>query len=209
MLQGLTLVGGQLQGLGRCNQPSEQRIALHLDFCDLDQTRLDQRSQLIGGQTAGFTEHPATLLTHNNRDDSEPLIMVERSGVVDADISTISGRNIQVSAINNLLNKNSSKPDLIISNSTNPVPEYDNPSLFPGMYPTLFPFGIGGFDDSNRDNELSLQQQANYYFEIADREFRYHHSFMFVVLNIYQRRLAHLHTSLTVRKSHFKKITVS
>ena len=41
---------------------------------------------------------------------------------------------------------------------------------------------------------------------ITDHSFRYHQSILFVVLNIYQRRQAHLHTYLTVRKSHFNTI---
>ncbi|KIJ08064.1 hypothetical protein PAXINDRAFT_89417, partial [Paxillus involutus ATCC 200175] len=74
------------------------------------------------------------------------------------------------------------------------------------MYPTLFPYGIGGFEDKKRPCALSFQQQAQYSLNIPDRSFCYHQSYLFVVLNILQRRLAHLHTAFTCRKSTFHHI---
>ena len=37
-----------------------------------------------------------------------------------------------------------------------PVNEFCNPSLFPMIYPTLFPYGRGGFDDHQRLARLSM-----------------------------------------------------
>ncbi|KIJ24997.1 hypothetical protein M422DRAFT_193996 [Sphaerobolus stellatus SS14] len=74
------------------------------------------------------------------------------------------------------------------------------------MYPTLYPYGIGGFEDPSRQVTLSLQVQTNYYFDITDRSFRYHNVFMFVIFNIIQRRTAHLHTYFTVKKSNFESV---
>ncbi|KAI0362716.1 hypothetical protein OH77DRAFT_1386949, partial [Trametes cingulata] len=97
-------------------------------------------------------------------------------------------------------------PDLVIHHGNKPVGEYHNTLLFPGMYPTLFPFGIGGFEDPTRPVTISLQAQANYTLDLADRAFRYHHSYIFVILNIIQRRAAHLHTHFAVRQSKFNSI---
>ena len=109
----------------------------------------------------------------------------------------------------NIIEKPSDRPDLIIHRSSQPVREYDNPSFFPGMYPTLYPCGTGGFEDPTRPVTVSFQKQANYYLDLADRSFRYHHSFIFVVVNILQRRAAHLHTSFTVSQSRFKAVSES
>ncbi|KAI5984362.1 hypothetical protein EDD15DRAFT_2113562, partial [Pisolithus albus] len=76
-------------------------------------------------------------------------------------------------------------------------------------FPTLFPFGIGGFESKERSVPLSFQQQAAYYLNIHDRSFRYHNSFLFVCLNIIQRRQAHLYTYFTVKKSNFSKVARS
>jgi hypothetical protein len=40
-------------------------------------------------------------------------------------------------------------PDLILHRSSHAIPEYKNPDLMPGMYTTLYPFGIGGFEHQN------------------------------------------------------------
>ena len=76
----------------------------------------------------------------------------------------------------------------------------------PGMFLTLWPFGIGGFENPTRPVSISVNIQANYYFDIPDRSFRFHNSFLFVTLNIIQRRAAHLHTHFTVRKNNFPSI---
>ncbi|KIK31881.1 hypothetical protein CY34DRAFT_29284, partial [Suillus luteus UH-Slu-Lm8-n1] len=68
--------------------------------------------------------------------------------------------------------------------------------------------GIGGFDDVTRPSPIAFEKQANYYFDLADRSFRYHRSYMFVVLNIFQRRIAHLHTHFTVRRAHFESLAM-
>lgn len=38
-------------------------------------------------------------------------------------------------------------PDLAIHYGSAAISEYNNPDLIPGMFPTLFPFGISGFED--------------------------------------------------------------
>ena len=103
-------------------------------------------------------------------------------------------------------NENKNRPDLAIHHGAAAVSEYNNPDLMPGMFPTLFPFGIGGFEDKSRPTALSFKEQAQYYFNISDRAFRYHFSYIFVALNMLQRRMAHLHTSFTVKKSNFDLI---
>ncbi|KAI9064819.1 hypothetical protein FKP32DRAFT_1569157, partial [Trametes sanguinea] len=43
-----------------------------------------------------------------------------------------------------------------------PVNEFFNPSLFPMIYPTLFPYGIGGFEDKARTRPLSLKRHVRH-----------------------------------------------
>ncbi|KAJ3967502.1 hypothetical protein EV361DRAFT_807167, partial [Lentinula raphanica] len=87
-----------------------------------------------------------------------------------------------------------------------PVVEYNNPDLFPGMFPTLYPLGIGGFENSLQKPHVSLECHARHLLDQSNRAFRYHHFFPFVVLNVIQRRKAHLHTSLTVAADRFHSV---
>jgi len=168
--------------------------------------------QIFAQESAGFSDHPATEFVNNSKmQDHESIdteVMLEKMGVSDPESVKLSGRSFTASALRNLVTEDTQKdlPDLLIHSGNTAIAEYNNPDLFLGMFPTLFPLGIGGFDDKTRPTNLSFQQQAQYYFNISDRSFRYHYSYIFVAFNIWQRRLAHLHTHFTVRNSHFESV---
>ncbi|KAG2738044.1 hypothetical protein P692DRAFT_20851727 [Suillus brevipes Sb2] len=44
-----------------------------------------------------------------------------------------------------------------IPHGSDPVNEFCNPDLFPMIYPTLFPYGLGGFEFSGRKSKISMQ----------------------------------------------------
>ena len=162
---------------------------------------------VFGDETAGMSEHPAELLRSPGTPESEPpSVMIEKMGVSDPECDRMPGRLFTSAALRNLVPSGSDLPDLVLHRGSIAVPEYNNPDLIPGMYPTLFPTGIGGFEVPDRICSISFQQQAKYYLDLADRSFRYHHSFLFVVLNIIQRRTAHLQTHFTVRRSKFETV---
>ena len=87
-----------------------------------------------------------------------------------------------------------------------PVNEFCNPALFPQIYPCLFPYGIGGFEDDHRMSSLGFQWHVRHVLTLRDPRFREHHSFMFTAFNILQRRAILLHSSLKVHKSHFASV---
>ncbi|KAI6044108.1 hypothetical protein EDC04DRAFT_2645117 [Pisolithus marmoratus] len=157
-------------------------------------------------ETAGFENHPAALLYDTqimdgcHMDPGEPIVMVEKMGVSDPECDKSDKPGELPTSNNSLL------PDLVIHHGSQPVNEYNNADLLPGMYPTLFPCGVGGFEYPSRPTTISFQQQAKYCLQLADRSFRYHHSFMFVALNIIQHRQAHLKTYFTCKQSHFLNI---
>lgn len=87
-----------------------------------------------------------------------------------------------------------------------PVDEFFNPDMFPMIYPTLFPYGIGGFEDCNRSTKLSMKRHIKHLFSLRDRRFQEHYSFLFTAFNILQRRAVLLHSSLKVKRSNFDSI---
>ena len=90
-----------------------------------------------------------------------------------------------------------------IPHDEKPVKEFYSPDLLPMTYPTLFPYGIGGFEDIQRPTPLSFKRQVKLFFSLADLHFQEHYSFLFTVFNILQRRAILLHTSLKVKKTSF------
>ncbi len=90
-----------------------------------------------------------------------------------------------------------------IPHGDKPVNEFYNPELLPLTYPTLFPYGQGGFEDLQRTTPLSFKRQVKHFFSLADCRFQQHYSFLFTVFNILQRRAILLQTSLKVKHSSF------
>lgn len=149
--------------------------------------------RVLTEETAGFTNHPAAVFRTDldPENDLDSKIMLEKMGVADPESEKIGGRTFTASALQNLVKDlrevdNPDLPDLVLHHSQTAVCEYNNPDLIPGMFPTLYPFSIGGFEDKCCETGLSFQQQAQYYLNITDRFFRYHYSYIFVALNIWQ-----------------------
>jgi Helitron helicase-like domain at N-terminus len=90
-----------------------------------------------------------------------------------------------------------------IPHDPTPVNEFFNPDLFPMIYPTLFPYGVGGFEDKRRKAPLSMKRQVKHLCSLSDKRFQEHYSFLITAFNILQRRAVLLHTSLKTRKSTF------
>ncbi|KAJ7754880.1 hypothetical protein B0H16DRAFT_1662829 [Mycena metata] len=55
-----------------------------------------------------------------------------------------------------------------IPHDPNPANEFNNPHLFPMMYPTLFPYGLGGFEDKYRRTKLGFKRHIKHLFNLAD-----------------------------------------
>jgi hypothetical protein len=165
-------------------------------------------SELFHEETAGFEDHPASSATDLSPNDlNEPL--VEKMGVIDPECTRIPARSLTANALRRFAHTDEDGkelPDLVLHRGADPISEYNNPALVPGMYPTLYPFGIGGFEDKSRPTALSFESQAKYYLNIPNKSFRYHFSYLFVILNMIQRRKAHLHTHFTVNASRFKAV---
>ena len=77
------------------------------------------------------------------------------------------------------------------------------------IYPTLFPYGIGGFENIQRTTWVSMKWHVKHLFNLADRHFQEHYSFLFTVFNILQRRQLLLHSSLKVKQWNFGSVACS
>jgi hypothetical protein len=96
-----------------------------------------------------------------------------------------------------------------IPHDPEPVNEFNNPCLFPMIYPTLFLYGMGGFEDGMRSSNLSMKCHVKHCFSLADRHFQEHYSFLFTAFNMLQQQEVLLCASLKVAKSNFPSVAQS
>ncbi|KAE8230322.1 hypothetical protein CF326_g4682 [Tilletia indica] len=158
---------------------------------------------LFDTETSGIQAHPA-LDGVDPADDTNEQIFLEHHGLLDVNGAAIGSSARTASALTNTLG--STRPDLVIKHGSTFIREYDNPALFPGMFPTLFPWGIGGFE-SKRQVPLSLNRQGSHLLDLADPAFRRHLSFVFVLCNIKQRRAIHLGSRLACKGRDFDSVS--
>ena len=86
-----------------------------------------------------------------------------------------------------------------------PENEFCNLSLFPKLYPTLFPYGLGGFEDQRCKQPLSFKLQVKHFLNLADTHFQVHHLFTFLAFNIMQCRQVLWQSSAKVKKTNFQQ----
>ena len=126
-----------------------------------------------------MTSHYDTT-TNLETDLTEPQVdmQVPFQNVVITDIDGHAPPNeLQAAAVQHIKKKGGAYVQ--IPHDPEPVNEFANPKLFPCMYPTLFPYWIGGFEDNNIISKL-------YFFNLADHHFQEHYSFLFTAFNIIQ-----------------------
>ena len=74
-------------------------------------------------------------------------------------------------------------PSLAYGHLDDPSRTYNNPQLYPRMFPWLFPYGCGGFGNRKMKVKLPLPQQVKHFLEYADRRFQTDENFPFIAFN--------------------------
>ncbi|KAG1727351.1 uncharacterized protein EDB91DRAFT_1061156 [Suillus paluster] len=96
----------------------------------------------------------------------------------------VSANELRAAAVHHI--KNNGGAYVQIPHDPEPVNEFFQPELFPMIYPTLFPYGLGGFEDHLHSECLSIKRHVKHLFNLADRRFQEHYSFLFMAFNILQ-----------------------
>ncbi|KAJ7703571.1 hypothetical protein B0H17DRAFT_922117, partial [Mycena rosella] len=79
--------------------------------------------------------------------------------------------------------KKSSNNYVEVPHDRKAVNKFNNPDLFPMMYLTLLPYGFGGLEDPRRRTPLSFKRHVKHLFNLVDRRFQEHYSFLFTAFN--------------------------
>ncbi len=147
-----------------------------------------------------------------NTDSSE--VIMEGSGVIDVEGTMTTCLEQTKAAVEHLLsdksrlvksdNASNLDPVHVIPHGSTPVIEYNNPDLWTGAYPWLFPYGTGG-PEGDRLVPLSMRAWIKHLLLLHRPTFREDQMFYFHVFNVIQKREVSLQASICVRQPNFGK----
>ncbi|KIK53155.1 hypothetical protein GYMLUDRAFT_179343, partial [Collybiopsis luxurians FD-317 M1] len=179
--------------------PSEFLLPVHIETVS--------HEDVDDGLTSGYNPDSSTV--HDNPDELStdstsqlpPDIEISFQSVVVTDVDgTSTANDLRTAALRHIKRGGGY---VSIGHDPTPVNEFFNPSLFPLIYPTLYPYGIGGFEDHKRCTPVSFKRHVKHLLSLSDRRFQEHNSFMFIAFNILQRREMLLRSSLKAKRSSF------
>ncbi|KAL9933038.1 hypothetical protein V8E36_008293 [Tilletia maclaganii] len=131
-------------------------------------------------------------------------------GVIDLDDVGTTYRDRKLQAILRL--KQGLDPFIKYPSGAEPIPTAHNPDTWAALWPVLFPFGIGTFEDPIRTETsfglrpLPLKTHIKKLLSLHDRRFCTHPSFIFVMMNILQRRASSFSATLATRRAWFDDV---
>merc|ERR1711973_419266 len=134
--------------------------------------------------------------------DSVGTVDLDGTTVRSSDQMTSAVLSLQGNSVNPNENSNSLQGTLIVPHGSVLVNEYNNPNLWLGAYPWLFPYGRGG-PEVKREPQVGLRAYIKHLLKLADRKFSLDLSFKFHSFNVIQKRDVSYHTSLHVRRPGF------
>ncbi|KAI1781877.1 hypothetical protein LXA43DRAFT_907387 [Ganoderma leucocontextum] len=184
--------------LARLNAlPDEDLLPVHVEHVQPSAAQ-DAATARYDEQPTAQTAEPELSASARNRVHDE--VHFQKVVVMDVD-GRAPANELRSAAVRHIKEKGGGYIE--VPHGPKPVNEFCNPSLFPSIYPCLFPYGVGGFEDAARFVSVSFQRQVRHYLALADRRFQEHHSFMFTAFNIIQRRAILLHSAIKVRSKSF------
>ncbi len=95
---------------------------------------------------------------------------------------------------------------LAYGHDTRPESIYHNPKLFPGMFPWLYPYGLGGFGNRKMAKELDHAKHVRANLLHADRRFQTNRCYPFIVFNHRQIRSSGHGGYLLTQRGYFDSV---
>lgn len=150
-----------------CIRPDRVRAALEWLLSsgyDLSATTPFASTSVNEGGSSEFPAHRSSPMgsSESDCDDATPTLPIEFAKTVITNITNFDTVARKKDAASRHV-KDEGGSFLQLPHADLPVNEFNNPSLFPMTYPTLFPFGLGGFEEHNRSHQLSFVRQSSIY----------------------------------------------
>ncbi|KAJ3556734.1 hypothetical protein NM688_g1860 [Phlebia brevispora] len=84
---------------------------------------------------------------------------------------------------------------------------FHNPRLYPGLFPWLFPYGLGGFENQLQSRAVPMRTHIKYLLSLYDRRFQVDEYFPFLVFNQEQIRQCSHGAYTLVHRGNFRNVT--
>jgi hypothetical protein len=163
----------------------------------------------IRGQNATYTGHgidTTEAIFADTLEQSDTQIPISVTGTFDVEETAISLNLRKIKALSHLKNGGA-----FVKSSTTPetLPTRNNPDVYSMLWPTLFPYGVGMFEDPVRLQKganfafkfINLKTYVKGYLRLAVRRFQTHLSFQFAMHNIMMLRASSHKSRLAVRRA--------
>lgn len=129
-------------------------------------------------------------IQHANK-SGDPIM--QTSGLIDANGDGASETERAHAAVQSFFK------DILVCSHNGPVSEIKNEKYWACSFPTLFPYGIGGYYDETRDGKkFSLEAWGKHLISLHDRRFQEHPSWQFILQNQIQKKAVCWNTKLNV-----------
>jgi hypothetical protein len=100
-----------------------------------------------------------------NESPAEQTIPFQNVVVTDVE-GTAPANELRAAAVRHIKKKGGGYIE--INHDPTPVNEFFNPEMFPMIYPTLYPYSMGRFEDSKRSAQISLKRHTKHLFSLSD-----------------------------------------
>ncbi|CAF4544629.1 unnamed protein product, partial [Didymodactylos carnosus] len=176
-----------------------------IDDPDLEEDNQVQNNTIIPVQTSGVLDvNGSSVRSGDIHCHLLQKLKVDSAQTIDSANEIESGDEPEAQHNTRETKENENENIFQIPRSDRPSNEYSNPDLLIGLFPTLFPYGVGGLEDTSRKTKVSFKKHVEYLLSYHDRRFEEHYSFMYVVFNMIQRRDACQQARLIVSRPYFK-----
>lgn len=165
----------------------------------------------IRSQSSTYTGHgidttESIFASQADETDLNSVIPITTSGTFDVDETESSLNHRKIAALQHL---RSGGAFVKTSTSVETIATRNNPQVYGMLWPTLFPYGVGMFEDPVRlakvdghdFKPIPLKTHVSRYLQLADRRFQTHLTFIFAMHNIQMLRASSYMSRLAVRRA--------
>ncbi|KAJ3836596.1 hypothetical protein F5878DRAFT_653029 [Lentinula raphanica] len=133
------------------NMPDEFLLPVHIEHV-LPNSALDSVTSGYCPNVERSSELESTFSGYN------PTVTFDKVVITDVD-ATATSNQLRAAALRHIHNNGAF---IQIPHEPKPANEFMNPALFPMIYPTLFPYGLGGFENPSQSVHVSLKRHVKH-----------------------------------------------